>query len=169
MSPLEKHFNAIQNVLTKAAGVLWVVRGAHVSSSSPDLSMVIGLARSIRSESTLKFVTLDLDHRPVFNVHADSAAIMDVIRAIWMAKPPAKDMEYTEREGRLLVPRIVNDVEMNNCVHRETQDATAYLQPFSQSGRPLKLKVGIPGALDTLHFVDDLGHQQPLEPGEVSS
>ena len=130
--------------------------------------MVIGLARSVRSESILKFVTLDLDHRPIFNVHADSAAIMDVMRAIWMAKPPAKDMEYTEREGRLLVPRIVNDVDMNNYVHRETQDATAYLQPFSQPGRPLKLKVGIPGALDTLHFVDDLGYQQPLEPNEVS-
>lgn len=32
-------FRAIQEVLTKSAGVLWVVRGAHKASNAPDLGM----------------------------------------------------------------------------------------------------------------------------------
>lgn len=78
----------------------------------------------------LKFVTLDLDRRPTFNVQADSAAIMDVMRATWISHhaPKIMDMEYTERDGQLLVPRVVDDTELNNFIHRETQDAAPYLQ-----------------------------------------
>ncbi|KAL9087951.1 MAG: hypothetical protein Q9159_003393 [Coniocarpon cinnabarinum] len=161
-------FQRVQNMLTKSAGVLWVVRGAHNNSTSPDLSMVTGLSRSIRSETMLKFVTLDLDRRPVCNVQADISAIMDVMRATWITEnPKATEFEYTEREGKLLVPRVVNDTVMNKFVLRETREAAPFLQPFAQADRQLKLKIGIPGALDTLHFVDDDKYKLALKEDEV--
>ena len=166
----ETKFAATQQLLTKAAGILWVTRGANKFSSSPELSLATGLGRSIRSETMMKFVTLDLERRPVFNAHADMNAIMDVMRTTRINEAPNTDdldMEYTERDGQLVVPRAVEDADMNDFIHRETQDAAPYLQPFAQPGRQLKLKVGIPGALDTLHFVDDLGYANPLSANEV--
>ena len=165
----DDQFKAIQTVLTDSAGILWVVRGAYQPSTSPDLAMVTGLARSIRSETMLKFVTLDLDQRPILNVRADAAAIMGVLQMalIDRSSKDALDVEYTERDDQLLVPRVIEHTEMNSLVHQETQEAAPYLQPFSQPGRQLKLKVGIPGALDTLHFVDDLGYENPLKTDEV--
>lgn len=56
-------FEIIQRVITTSNGVLWVSRGAYMNSECPDGNLVNGLARTIRSETTLKFVTLDLDKR----------------------------------------------------------------------------------------------------------
>ncbi len=53
-------FQAIQKMLAGAAGVLWAVRGAYTESSNPDAEMVVGMARSVRSETLLSFATLDL-------------------------------------------------------------------------------------------------------------
>ena len=156
-------------MLIKAAGVLWVIRGAHLPSKSPELSIVYGLARSIRSETLLRFATLDLNHRPADDMNVDVTAILHVMRLTWMIGQPSLDMEYTERNGQLLVPRVVDDVDMNSSVQRETQNVEPYSQPFFQPGRPLKLKVGISGALDTLHFADDVDNISPLQPDQVSS
>ncbi|KAN0092149.1 BcPKS8, polyketide synthase [Hyaloscypha variabilis] len=168
LSPAD--FQGVQNMLSGAAGVLWPVRSAYSSSENPDAEMVIGMARSIRSETLLKFATLDLGTSPQLSTTGTAEKIFEVFKTTFSPNDLSigLDMEYQERNGKLLVPRVVNDPEMNKFVHQETQPSSAPdLQPFAQEGRPLKIAIETPGALDTLYFTDDLAVGTPLADYEV--
>ena len=163
-------FQAIQKMISSAAGVLWPVRGAYTASENPDAEMVIGMARSIRSETLLKFATLDLGTTPQLSTIGTAEKIFEVFKIAFAPDAPSMgvDMEYQERDGKLLVPRIVNDPDMNKFVHQETQPSAAPdLQPFAQEGRSLKIAIQTPGALDSLYFTDDLAVSTPLPDYEV--
>ncbi|KAE9366807.1 putative polyketide synthase [Stipitochalara longipes BDJ] len=163
-------FQAIQKMLSSAAGVLWPVRGAYSSSENPDAEMVIGMARSIRSETLLNFATLDLGLSPQLSTTGTAEKIFEVFKKTFSADTLSTgvDMEYQERDGKLLIPRVINDPEMNKFVHQETQPSSAPdLQPFAQEGRPLKIAIETPGALDTLHFTDDLAVGTPIPDCEI--
>lgn len=148
-------FTALQKVLTKVDGIFWVVRGAYASSSNPDTNMITGLSRSIRSETLLKFSTLDLDSEHILSEEGTVNAILKVFTATFGPKAEKNcELEFMERKGMFLTPRIINDAEMNEYVHKQTK---AYaLQPslFAQEGRPLQMAIGNPGSFDSLHFVD---------------
>lgn len=163
-------FRAVQDMTSTASGILWVVRGAYTDSENPDSEMVIGMARSIRSETLLKFATLDIGALPQLSEFDTADKIFDIITRTFSSDAPGVgiDLEYQERNGQLFVPRIVDDTEMNKFVDKETQPSAApALQPFSQEGRPLKIAIETPGALDTLYFTDDLAVGSPLLDYEV--
>lgn len=162
-------FAAIQKLFTTAKGILWVVQGAYQDSCSPDGNMVIGLARTIRSETDLKFATIDLDpQRPDFGPDT-SEIITEVFRSTFSSLSSVDDaeMEYMERSGQLHVPRIISDDEMNSFINGQLQESKPELQPFFQKDRPLKLKISSPGLLDTLHFIDDYTLSAPLAESSV--
>ncbi|KAK6219149.1 hypothetical protein LQW54_002398 [Pestalotiopsis sp. IQ-011] len=62
------------------------------------------------------------------------------------------DMDFSEKDGRLVVPPIIEDTEMNDFVHRELHSSSPYLQDFSHEARRLKMAIGTTGALETLLF-----------------
>ncbi|CZR50438.1 related to polyketide synthase [Phialocephala subalpina] len=150
-------FTALQNMLTSVEGVLWVVRGAYLSSSNPNANMITGLSRSIRSESLLKFATLDLDSEPVLCVQSTVENILTVLKATFGPTAEANcELEFSERKGALFTPRITNDVEMNEAVHKDAKSFVLEPTIFVQKDRPLQMALGRPGSLDSLHFVDQL-------------
>ncbi|KAI1339087.1 ketoacyl-synt-domain-containing protein [Xylariaceae sp. FL0016] len=155
LSTLKAHeFGSLQQMLTTVQGALWVVRGAYDSSTTPDLNMIAGLSRTIRSETLLPFATLDLDGRSQLPENKVSKAIVKVFTAVF-GKDSTGEMEFMEREGSFLTPRIINDPEMNEVVHRETKPSAVQPVPFAEGGRSLKMTIGDVGALETLHFVDE--------------
>lgn len=161
-------FEALQNMLTKVQGALWTVRGAYENATSPEMNMVAGLSRTIRSETLLPFATLDLDGRSPLDADSVSDAILKVFQAVFSKDASSNvEMEYSQRGGKFFTPRIINDAEMNAIVHRETQPAALRPTPFSQGGRSLKLKIGNVGALETLHFVDDESKDLPLDADHI--
>jgi NADPH:quinone reductase-like Zn-dependent oxidoreductase len=160
-------FMSLQSVLTSVQGVLWVVRGAYVDSSNPDANMITGLSRSIRSETLLKFATLDLDSDHELSEEHTVKAIIQVFEATFGVKAePNCELEFVERGGRFLTPRIISDTEMNEYVHKQTKASVLEPTPFAQEGRPLKIAIGIHGALETFHFVDQ-PLEVPLPDGEI--
>lgn len=163
-------FSKVQKLTQAAKGILWVVKGAYTDSTDPYLGMILGLARTIRSEMGLKFATFDIDgaNSPPSTKVAES--IIKVAGLVFGNNAsPAPDMEFQERGGSISVCRIVDSTEMNNFVEQHTNPSTdPFLQPFNQPGRPLKISVGTKGALDTLHFIDDAVAATPLRPDEVS-
>ncbi|KAK8167444.1 polyketide synthase [Phyllosticta citribraziliensis] len=148
-------FSAVQKILTKANGVLWVTKGAYKNPTNPSVNMAAGLIRTIRSEAAAKAATLDLDPVSKLETYQRVELIVDVFRKVFAQEEIDADMEFTEEKGCLVVPRVVPDEEMNLYVHRETQDSEPYLQPFNQPGRRLRLAIASPGALDTLYFEDE--------------
>ena len=93
--------------------------------------------------------------------------IVDALRASLecSGKGSGLDYEFAEEGGQLVVPRIVEQEDMNMTLFRETQSSTPYLQSFEQSRRRLKLAVGTLGALDSLYWQADL--ELPLKDDEI--
>ena len=154
----ETAFNALKSMLTTAEACLWVVRGAYSKSSNPDANMVLGLSRVIRSESAMKFATLDLDAAHVLPEQETAGAVARVFEAAFgAAASNTSDLEFSEQNGNFFTPRIINDADMNDYVHRQTHPDIIEPTAFGAGGRSLKMTLGRSGALDTVHFVDDLG------------
>lgn len=161
-------FSALQKMLTSVDGILWVVRGAYVDSQNPDANMVTGLSRSIRSERLLKFATLDLDSECVLNTEDTVKAILEVFKAAF--GPEAKlncELEFREKGGSFFTPRVIDDSEMNAYVGKKVKGSFLVPTRFCQDSRPLKLTIGTPGVLETLHFVDDHSTEEPLPDDEI--
>lgn len=160
-----EQFNSLQKVLVSAQGILWVVKGAYTNSTSPDSNMVVGLARTLRSETLLNFTTFDLDQSKPLSDRQAAESIINVFNRSFAASGSSSssiDREYMERDGEIFVPRFVDDNAINKFVHQETQESAPDLQPFAQEDRPLKMKIKTPGALDTLYFDDDAAVGTPL-------
>ncbi|GAP90961.2 putative polyketide synthase [Rosellinia necatrix] len=161
-------FGALQKALTSIRGALWVVRGAYASCTAPDLNMVAGLSRTIRSETLLPFATLDLDGINPLSTEHTIGAIVRVIRAVFgSGSSSTSEMEFMERGGSFFTPRIINDDELNDIVYRDTKPSAVQSTPFGEGDRELKLTIGNLGALDTLHFVDNEENERPLASDEI--
>ncbi|CAG8983017.1 hypothetical protein HYALB_00010143 [Hymenoscyphus albidus] len=162
----KEQFAHLQKILTNVQGILWVVRGAYTNSSNPDANMVTGLSRTIRSETLLKFATLDMDAECVLPDDSAVKAILKVFKATFGEDASENcELEFMERKGAFLTPRIINDSETNEFVHKETK-ASLEPTPFVQEDRPLKLVIGTPGSLETLHF-EDQPREEPLGDDEI--
>jgi NADPH:quinone reductase-like Zn-dependent oxidoreductase len=149
------HFLALQKVLISAQGILWVSSGAYVGSWNPSVNMITGLSRSIRSETLLKFATLDLDYRSEFNPDLSAKSILEVFDNTFGPKADAScELEFAERNGQFFTPRIVNDFEMNEYVHRQMRGSTLETTLYEQEDRPLQMAIAAQGDFETLHFVD---------------
>ncbi|KAK3315828.1 putative polyketide synthase [Apodospora peruviana] len=153
-------FALIQKLCAKAKGILWAVQGAYQDSDSPTGNMAVGLARTIRAETALKFATIDLDQHHKAEYAKSIDAIISVVNSLSSADSTSStSMEYMLRSGALYIPRVIKDDEMNKFVHQQQLRAGSSSepepQPFGQKGRPLKMAISSPGLLDTLHFIDD--------------
>ncbi|OQE31225.1 hypothetical protein PENSTE_c001G09701 [Penicillium steckii] len=148
-------FDKIQKTLLNASHLLWVYR-----LDNPDAQMIVGLIRSIRSETLAKIATLGLETE---NLDKPSAPILAAIDALWPTNgsKPVDDFEFKAQGSQLLVPRAMDDTATNAFVHNETHEMTITSQPFQQPGRRFKLQIGNLGALDTLYFTDDNAPELP--------
>lgn len=151
-------WNALKDLLLRGGGVLWVTRGATVSSFHPESNVILGLMRTIRSENgEIPMLTLDLD----FEKHQDEFKSADFIVSLFeryfLARTNQKELEseYAERNGVLMIPRLLKDNELTNFISSSADKPKPEFQPFRQHGRPLRMHVGTPGLLDSMYFIDD--------------
>lgn len=164
----QQSFELLQKLLTSVQGILWVVKGAYQNAQNPDMNMIAGFSRTLRSEGTLmNFVTLDLDAEielpRVFMVKT----IVTVLQGSLSTSRQRDETEFMERRGELLTPRIVNDEDMNDYVHQQVHPSATAPARFTDTGRPLRAFIATPGALDTVHFEDDQACETPLPEDQV--
>ncbi len=168
--PSPQQFDTIKDIFIRAKGVLWVVRGGVCSPEDPNGSLVLGLARTARSENGgTTIVTLDLDQGTPL---ADSVAA-DTILSLFKSRFALErdgirtfDVEYAEKNGVLTIPRIVENDAMNKTLKAFMSMPVPEDQPFHQLGRPLRMEV-TPGFLDSIRFVDDERFIQELSDDDV--
>ena len=77
------------------------------------------------------------------------------------------ETEIVEEDDRFKIPRLMDERFKNWEIHTSGTVPHPEPQPLLQPGRPLALTVGIPGILDSLHFIDDLSLSSPLADNEV--
>lgn len=166
----EYQWLALKNILSSACNVLWVTQGGSMSVRSPEAGLISGIARAARSENAaLRLVTIDIDPAQTsFDRTARSIlSILDKVFRFCAAQTPSMDMEFVERDGRVYVPRVVEDYQLQRHLTAGTTEPETQAQPFIQRTRPLHLKVATPGLLDSLRFVEDTTALAPPAPNQL--
>lgn len=160
-------FERVRNLLLTCFSMLWVSVGAYRFARKPQNNIAQGLLRTVRSEAGQVAANLDLDTHSKLDASDRAKLIMDALRASLATSGDGSvsDYEFAEERGQLVVPRVVEQEEMNLSLFRETQPSTPYLQYFEQLGRRLKIVVGTFGALDSLYWKDEA--EVPLKDDEI--
>ena len=161
----EEYYN-IRRLLTSAGGILWVTKGGG-ASGAPELRMIDGLARVLRTESDENsLVTLAIDA----NGTSNKQLVQNILKVFMSAATNSADTEYepayTEVDGLLYVDRIIEGGEVNQKILRRTLPEQSTMQNFI-GGPPLEICVKSPGLLDSLCWIEDTVYALPLAPDEV--
>jgi NADPH:quinone reductase-like Zn-dependent oxidoreductase len=160
-------YSNLKFILSHGNGMLWVTQSRRTASSWPDTQMVTGLARVLRSEDPNRpFVTLSLEEEV-----DDPGMMAQYIQEI-SAKcdssafdPHTSETEYVLRGGMIQTRRVTEFSGLDQYIHDHTHDQHG--QHAIREAGPIALGVGTPGVVDSLRFVPDKSHAQPLGPLEV--
>ncbi|KAI1100999.1 ketoacyl-synt-domain-containing protein [Jackrogersella minutella] len=170
----EEEFVQFRSVVSAAKGIFWVTRGAQLDARNPRACLIQALGRTIQSEyPTKKLVSLDFDYETDISVSsAESLAqtILGLFKQSFFGPKTAKptEIEYVERDGQILVPRLVPVEALNSAIERGSAPAEPSLQSMpAPHERPLKVEIGKLGDTGSLYWSDDLDAGLPLPPDEV--
>ena len=141
------HYEAVQKLLTSnSTNMVWVTSGGTMEVKSPQQAIIIGLARVARSENEkLRLVTLD------FAKGSNTSKVPS--RALEVLDRSLTEDEFAHQDGTLMIPKVERDDSRNSKLPFNAR-GEARLELFQQS-RPLALKIGRVGLLDSLAFGDD--------------
>ncbi|KAK8023204.1 polyketide synthase [Apiospora marii] len=140
----EEDFHHLRRLVLGCERILWLVCGDH-----PAMSLVDGLARTLRTEvAGTRFQILHLEGD-------ETAARHGPVAAARILTSHTRDDEFRERNGLLQVSRIFNSHEGNEAVRSALEDSVQVQSLTGPGTPPLRLKIGGPGLLDTLTFVND--------------
>ncbi|KAL4784866.1 hypothetical protein BJX76DRAFT_367271 [Aspergillus varians] len=158
----EAEFRAAQALLSKEdqGNIVWLTRGGLMDVSAPEQALVLGLCRSARSENPdLRLAIFDIAPSSTIRQSARLTSIL--------ADRSINENEIAERGGLLYVPRVVNSDDLNSKIPNGFGSEPS-MQPLHQESRPLALRIGQPGRLDTLVFSHNLElTSTPLQPDEL--
>ena len=139
----EPEFQRVRTLVLNCERLLWITCG-----DNPSLGMVDGFLRVVRSEiAGPKLQVLHLSSEGLQHGPSLAARILE--------KKPV-DNEFREIGGFLQVNRIYNSIKENNHLRNHLDDSTRVMSLTGTDDKlALRLTVGKPGLLDTLHFVQD--------------
>jgi acyl transferase domain-containing protein/NADPH:quinone reductase-like Zn-dependent oxidoreductase len=141
-------FDTIRGMLINLkCPIYWVTEGATIDGSRPEQNIIHGLASTVRTEmDDRRLVVLDVEHS------SSSEVISQNILEVLIRSD--KEDELSVRNGTVLIPRILADDSLNSKLFNGASRKPT-LQKLNQPNRPLSLKIGRVGLLDTLAFGDN--------------
>lgn len=154
-------FHIFQKLMISAYKTLWVHR-----SDDPAFSLIDGVSRVINSElRSPRISRLCLRSTP----STDETRVELITRlSRRLMNSDHEDTEYKEDDnGNLLIPRLLSPQVLN----REIKARRARERKIGRTWNgvtPLRLAIGSPGLLNTLHFIEGTGWElETLRPDEV--
>ncbi|KAF2258097.1 reducing polyketide synthase [Lojkania enalia] len=155
----EFEFQCVRSLMLSCERLLWITCG-----DNPSLGMIDGLLRVVRSEmASVKAQVLHLSSEGFQKGPSLAARII---------ASENLDNEFRERDGLLQVSRAYKSLRENDRVRDHLYDATRIKElkfgKESSNLPSLRLNIGKPGLLDTLHFApDESTLRTPLSDNEV--
>lgn len=145
-------FVRLQKLFTAAHKVIWVQKGAE---SLPQFRLVDGVSRVLNSELDTAALTL-------LRLEGDGSTIkasqMGHILQLCQQQLALDDIdtEYVERNGMLHIPRLISRPQLNAQIETRLCPRRHVTRPWHAGNQvPLRLGVGSPGLLNTLHWAED--------------
>ncbi|KAI0849868.1 ketoacyl-synt-domain-containing protein [Daldinia vernicosa] len=170
----EQEFLAFQNVVCAMKGIFWITRASQFEAKNPQSSLAQALGRTIQSEyPKKKLVTfdvgIDLSFASTMVVPFTRTLLRLVARSFFGPKVVGPiETEYIERNGQIMVPRLVPVNSLNSTIEHGSAPAEPDQQMMpNPHERPLKLEIGQVGDTGSLYWDDDPNASLPLSPGDV--
>ncbi|KAF7128246.1 hypothetical protein CNMCM5793_002788 [Aspergillus hiratsukae] len=160
----EQEFKRLQSLLTSTRNLVWV-NGGGGHQPCPQYRLVDGLFRVLREENHMTRLTiLSLEQKASIE-HQAQQIVKLALSALRQETETGIDTDYTELDGMLHVGRLVHATMVNQEISAKKLPQQRALRAFGAEPR-LRLEIGSPGLLNTLHFVEDTSPQKPLGPTE---
>ncbi|KAL4957422.1 polyketide synthase [Aspergillus filifer] len=137
------------------SGILWVTKACHIRVQDPRYAQIIGLARVIRSELLIDFATCEIDDltKPSINLIANVLAKFRARAEQDTAGAPlSPDFEYAIHNGVVHVGRYFPFVMMDGFNFIPDMAAPSPSQSKGAEDQRMKVVIGTPGRLNTLHW-----------------
>ena len=167
LADLDAHtFVMLQQIITRAPGLLWATDGGGNSQAKPRTHLIDGLSRVARTEfNRLIFVTLALED---ITTSSDNPVrkILRVFEDILAQSEEDFESEYREKDGMLEIGRVLEASDLNQEIHVKNSSLQHKTEEFGH-GPPLALHVASPGLLNSMQFLEDFTPNIPLASGEV--
>jgi NADPH:quinone reductase-like Zn-dependent oxidoreductase len=173
-NPSPEIFDRLQNLLVNTRNILWVTFQEEGGlRMAPFKGLVHGLARVVRRENDgVRFITLDI-RDPVITGDDVSRVVQKALQFSQNLLAPGWDNRATVDEefaisgDRVLIPRIYADKKFNRWTDLVNGRSQQSAQLFKNPKLPLKMEVGSPGLLNSIHFVHDTAASGPLGSDEI--
>ncbi|KAI1345755.1 hypothetical protein F5Y01DRAFT_320442 [Xylaria sp. FL0043] len=163
-------FEQAKQIFLHSTEILWVTRSdPDDKTGHPSRRIISGLLRCLKTEdSSRRLSELHFCRAATSDIDSAARTVCRRLCSFWKGKQNLPDeMETVEMDGALCIPRYVPEPVLNRSLSLKESSATPEIEDLVQPKRPLKLTIGVPGMLDTLHFVDDDTPFQPLPDDEV--
>ena len=150
----KQSFTALQSIIMRALGLLWVTGGGGEHNEEPGFHLIDGLARVAQTEfNKINLTTLALEPCYVGNGEQSAAQALHIceVLANISSQPDDHESEFIIRDGMVQIGRIVQ----NNVINKEIQEKLRLYQTKEQAfgqGPSLTLHVSSPGSLGSLQF-----------------
>lgn len=157
----------VRCLLSASRGVLWVTSGGGPCPKAPEFTIIDGLLRAVRNERpSVQLLTLALETDVAFTEYQLQSLYQSLIRISSKVEESQYEPEYVERNGLLHIPRTIQLDSLSQDLHMRSLPQQSTVKAIGDSV-PLKLALGSPGLLDTLHFIEDKECSTTLEANEV--
>ena len=168
MSESSDRFIGITKLVGAASRVLWLTANRDGSSPFTERGLIGGFARVARAENvTMKLVTLDVQDGAILGSEEILNAVVNLAYESFFAELPSNEVEYVYKDRQLLIPRLLPDEAVEDCIKNVEAPPTTQIQLFRQPGHVLKLEVTKPGLLDSIRFTRDTSFDHPLAANDV--
>lgn len=128
------HFCTLTNTNKR---LLWVTKGCHRNPVNPKGAMIVGLLRTLMSEDPLKtYAMIDLGASTALEDLQTTRIIFSVLRATFFSATAQNltDMEYTEEDGDVYIPRLIPIPKLNNLIDPEAVNIELAKESFYSNG-----------------------------------
>ena len=166
----ERNLEILKMIFAQAKGVLWITFGGTQNVENAGAGAVSGILRSLRSENDgMNYVTCDINVKD-FSMPELAQSICKVFAKTFNqsnASTSVKDLEYAVRDGRIMIPRLMEDKSANIDIMAQPSKQELGEQSLWQDDSCLCLDMGHLGLLDTFHFVHSEKFSNELSHDEV--
>ena len=174
-NPSPDMFGRFQDLLVNCRNILWITFQEEGGPEiAPIKALVSGMARVVRRENEgVKFITVDV--RDLIRNGTDDVGrlaheVLRVSRLLLSSEAEHRvtdDEEFALSGDRFLIPRVYADKQFNQWT--DLVNGCGHLSPqlFKDPTLPLRMEMGAPGLLNSIHFVQDTVASSPLGNDEI--
>jgi acyl transferase domain-containing protein/NADPH:quinone reductase-like Zn-dependent oxidoreductase/SAM-dependent methyltransferase len=151
-------FKAIKAIVATAEGIVWITRAQSSTSPLPSQSsMVVGLARVVRSENRiLPFVTVEMDSDETAYESRRAAVAVAMVKYVQsMAhgrRSGVEDTEFFEKDCVLHITRLLNDDVAGSFASEVVVETQPQPRLYGQALKALDVQA--PGNVGSVCWVD---------------